>query len=417
MYRWLDERLDLSRFNKKYLSKAFAVHHSYFIGEIALFAFMTLVITGIFLTFNYEPSIRMVKVAGKNLPAAYASVLYIDSLPFGAVLRSVHHWSASIMIAAAFIHLLRILISGAYKRPREINWFLGLLLLVIAIVTAFTGYSLPFDAFSATATGIGYGIGTSMPYIGEWISQVIFGGEFPTVHSIPRVYSLHVLWFPLLLMALLGMHMLVMVKQKHTQPAYAKKVAPGRILGVPLMPQQAYMSTILFLLYLAVVFFIGGTYIAHPIEVFGPPTASTPAVKPDWYLIWIYGILQIIPGDLKIPLPGGAVMNSEFIGSILVPGILGLVAVLLPFLDTRATKMRYMELPTRHPVRTAVTFALLAFLITTTLAGWKQELGLSAGQLWAIIIGSSIITYLVVYYGIILIWGRPPKGDPDAEIA
>ena len=414
MYRWFDERLNLTRFNKKFLNKAFAVHHSYFIGEIALFAFVTLVITGIFLTFNYEPSIRMVKVAGKSLPAAYASVLYIDSLPFGAVMRSVHHWSASIMIASAFIHLLRILISGAYKRPREINWFIGLLLLVLAILTSFTGYSLPFDAFSATATGIGYGIGTSIPYIGEWVSQVIFGGEFPTVHSIPRVYSLHVLWFPLLLMATLGLHMLVMVKQKHTQPTYAKKVAPGRILGVPLMPQQAYMSTILFLLYLAVVFFIAGTWIAHPIQIYGPPTASTPPVKPDWYLIWVYGILQIIPGDLKIPLPFGAVMNSEFIGSILVPGVLGLAAILLPFLDTRRTKMRYMELPTRHPVRTAVTFALLAFLVTTTLAGWKAELGLSAGQLWAIILGGSLLTYVVVYYAIILIWGRPPKEDPDA---
>ena len=413
MYRWLNERLDLDRVNKKYLSKAFAVHHSYFIGEIALFAFITLVITGIFLSFNFEPSIRMVKVAGKNVPAAYASVLYIDSLPFGAILRSVHHWSASIMVASAFLHLLRILISGAYKRPREINWFIGLILLVLTIATAFTGYSLPYDAFSATATGIGYGIAGSVPYIGEWVGQVVFGGEFPTYHSIPRVYSLHVLWLPLILMAILAAHMLVMVKQKHTQPAYAKKVAPGRILGVPLMPQQAYMSTILFLLYLAVVFFIGATYIAHPIEVFGPPTATTPAVKPDWYLTWIYGILLIIPGDLKIPLPFGAVMNSEFIGSMLIPGILGLAAILLPFLDTRATKMRYMELPTRHPVRTAGTFALLAFLITTTMAGWKQELGISAGMFWVIILGSMLISYLVVYYGIILIWGRPSKEDPE----
>ncbi|WP_457637362.1 cytochrome b [Oceanithermus sp.] len=414
MYRWLDERLDLERFKEKYLTKAFAVHHSYFIGEIALFAFVTLVITGIFLTLNFEPSTRLVKVAGKDLPAAYASVLYIDSLPFGALLRSVHHWSASIMVAAAFLHLLRILISGAYKRPREINWFVGLLLLVMTVGTAFTGYSLPFDAFSATATGIGYGIAGSVPYIGEWLGQVVFGGEFPTYHSIPRVYSLHVLWLPLILMALLAVHMVIMVKQKHTQPAYAKKVAPGRILGVPLMPQQTYMSTILFLLYLAVVFFIAGSYIAHPIEVFGPPTATTPPVKPDWYLTWIYGILLIIPGDLKIHLPFGAVMNSEFIGSMVIPGIVGLVAILLPFLDTRATKMRYMELPTRHPARTAGTFALLAFLITTTMAGWKQELGISAGTFWVIIIGSMIVSYLVVYYGIILIWGRPPKDDPDA---
>ncbi len=411
MYRWLDERLSLTRFNKKFLRKAFPVHHSFFLGEITMFAFITLVLTGIFLSFNYEPSTRIIKVAGRELPAAYASILYIDSLPFGAVLRSVHHWSANIMIAAAFLHLLRILVTGAYKKPREINWLIGLGLLGVAVVTAFTGYSLPFDAFSVTATQIGYGIGASMPYIGEWISKVIFGGEYPTMHSIPRVYSLHVLWFPLLLMALLGLHMLIMIKQKHTQPAYAKKVAPGKILGVPMMPQQGFMMTILYLLYLAVVFFIAGTWIAHPVEAFGPPTASTPAVKPDWYFLWIYGILQIIPGDFKIALPGDAVINSEFIGGVLIPGLLGLVAVLLPFVDTRKTKQRYLELPTRHPVRTSITFALLAFMLTTTLAGWKEEFGFSNGTLWAIIIIGTLATYIASYLIIIAYWGKPPKGE------
>ncbi|WP_456448072.1 cytochrome b [Deinococcota bacterium DY0809b] len=411
MYRWLDERLSLSRFNKKFLRKAFPVHHSFFLGEITMFAFITLVLTGIFLTFNYEPSSRLIKYMGRELPAAYASILYIDSLPFGAVLRSVHHWSANVMIAAAFLHMLRILVSGAYKKPREINWLLGLALLGLSVVTAFTGYSLPFDAFSVTATQIGYGIGASMPYIGEWVSQLIFGGEYPTLHSIPRVYSLHVLWFPLLLMALIGAHMLIMIKQKHTQPTYAKKVAPGKILGVPMMPQQGYMMGVLFLLYLAVVFFIGGSYIAHPVEAFGPPTASTPAVKPDWYFLWIYGILQIIPGDLKIPLPFGAAINSEFIGGVLVPGLLGIAAVLLPFLDTRKTKQRYMELPTRHPVRTSVTFALIAFLLTTTLAGWKQEFGFSNGQLWAIIIVGTLATYLTSYLILVSYWGKAPKGE------
>jgi len=411
MYRWLDERLGLSRFNKKFMRKAFPVHHSFFLGEITMFAFITLVLTGIFLTFNYEPSTRLINYMGRELPAAYASILYIDSLPFGAVLRSVHHWSANVMIAAAFLHMLRILVSGAYKKPREINWLLGLALLGLSVVTAFTGYSLPFDAFSVTATQIGYGIGASMPYIGEWVSQLIFGGEFPTQYSIPRIYALHVLWFPLLLMALIGAHMLIMVKQKHTQPTYAKKAAPGKILGVPMMPQQGYMMGVLFLLYLAVVFFIGGSYIAHPVEAFGPPGVSTPAVKPDWYFLWIYGILQIIPGDLKIPLPFGTAMNSEFIGGVLVPGLLGIAAVLLPFLDTRKTKLRYMELPTRHPVRTSVTFALITFLLTTTLAGWKQEFGFSNGQLWAIIIVGTVATYLVSYLIIVSYWGKPPKGE------
>ena len=411
MYRWLDERLSLSRLNKKFLRKAFPVHHSFFLGEITLFAFITLVLTGIFLTFNYEPSTRLIKYLGRELPAAYASILYIDSLPFGAVLRSVHHWSANVMIAAAFLHMLRILVSGAYKKPREINWLLGLALLGLSVVTAFTGYSLPFDAFSVTATRIGYGIGASLPYIGEWVSQLIFGGEYPTLHSIPRVYSLHVLWFPLLLLALIGAHMLIMIKQKHTQPAYAEKVAPGRILGVPMMPQQGFMMGVLFLLYLAVIFFIAGSYIAHPVEAFGPPTASTPAVKPDWYFLWIYGILQIIPGDLKIPLPFGAAINSEFIGGVLVPGLLGIAAVLLPFLDTRRTKQRYMELPTRHPVRTSVTFALIAFLLTTTLAGWKQEFGFSNLQLWTIIVVGTLATYLASYLILVSYWGKAPKGE------
>ena len=171
------------------------------------------------------------------------------------------------------------------------------------------------------------------------------------------------------------------------------------------------MMGILFLLYLAAVFFIGGSYIAHPVEAFGPPGVSTPAVKPDWYFLWVYGILQIIPGDLKIPLPFGAAMNSEFIGGVLVPGLVGVAAVLLPFLDTRKTKQRYMELPTRHPVRTSVTFALITFLLTTTLAGWKQEFGFTNGQLWTIIILGTLATYVVSYLVIVSYWGRPPKGE------
>ncbi len=128
MYQWLDERLDITRFNNKVLRKAFPVHHTFFLGEITLFAFVVLILTGIFLTFNYEPSTRLIKVAGYTDPvqAAYASILYIDSLPFGAVIRSMHHWSAHIMIAAAFLHLLRILLSGAYKKPRELNWIIGM---------------------------------------------------------------------------------------------------------------------------------------------------------------------------------------------------------------------------------------------------------------------------------------------------
>ncbi len=206
MYKWLDERLDLTGLYQKVLRKAFPVHHSFFLGEITLFAFVVLVLTGIFLTLNFEPSIREVKLPdGRTVPAAYGSILYIDSLPFGAVIRSLHHWSAHVMIAAAFLHMLRILLTGAYKKPRELNYLVGLGLLGLAVVTAFTGYALPYDNYAVTATRIGYGIAASIPWIGGTLAEVMFGGEFPgSAKSIPRLFSLHVLWLPLLLMASSG---------------------------------------------------------------------------------------------------------------------------------------------------------------------------------------------------------------------
>ncbi|RIH86226.1 cytochrome b [Calidithermus roseus] len=407
MFQWFDERLEISRLYNKFLRKAFPVHHSFFLGEIALFAFVVLVLTGIFLTLNYEPSIREVNLPdGSTVPAAYASVLYIDSLPFGAVIRSVHHWSAHIMVAAVFLHLLRVLISGAYKKPRELNWLIGLGLLGLTIVTAFTGYALPYDNYAVTATRIGYGIGASIPFVGGAIAEIMFGGEFPgSTHSVPRLYSIHVLWLPLTLIALIGLHLLIMVKQKHTQPKYAEKVAPGKILGVPLYPQQSVMMGILFLVYLAVTVFIAGAFIAHPIEAFGPPTPQTPAVKPDWYFLWIYGILQVIPSEWQFRF-FGAVIGPEFIGGVIVPGILGAVAALLPFVDVSKDKVRYLELPSEHPVRTSVTLGVLMFFIMSTLAGYKIDLNLSNAVLWTLILVVPVLTGVVSYILLKALYGR-----------
>jgi cytochrome b-561 len=354
---------------------------------------------------------------GSTVPAAYASVLYIDSLPFGAVIRSMHHWSAHVMVAAVFLHLLRVLLSGAYKKPRELNWLIGLGLLGLTIVTAFTGYALPYDNYAVTATRIGYGIGASIPFVGGAISEIMFGGEFPgSTHSIPRLYSIHVLWLPLTLIALIGLHLLIMVKQKHTQPKYAEKVAPGKILGVPLYPQQSVMMGILFLVYLAVTAFIAGAFIAHPIEAFGPPTPQTPAVKPDWYFLWIYGILQVIPSEWQFRL-FGATIGPEFIGGVIVPGILGAVAALLPFVDSSKDKVRYLELPSQHPVRTSVTLGVLMFFIMTTLAGYKIDLGLSNAVLWTLILVVPTLTGVVSYILLKALYGRSWEKSPTTPQA
>jgi cytochrome b-561 len=423
MYKWLDERLELSKLQKKVFRKAFPVHHSYFLGEITLFSFVVLVLTGIFLTLNYEPSTALVKLAnGQEVPRAYASVLYIDSLPFGAVIRSLHHWSAYFMIAAAFLHLLRILLTGAYKKPREINWLVGLALLGLAVVTAFTGYSLPDDNYAQTATGIGYGIAGSIPWIGHWLAEVFFGGQYPdSSHSIPRLYAIHVLWLPLTLMALIGLHLVIMVKQKHTQPKYAERVAPGKIVGVPLFPQQAIMSGVLFLIYVAFAVFIAGAFAAHPVSVYGPPTPATPSVKPDWYFLWIYGILQMIPSSWSFTLWGGQ-FTPEFWGGVLLPLLLALGAAALPFIDTKKGKQRYLELPSQHPLRTSFTFAVLTFFLVATFAGYRIDLHTPLALLWTLLIGGPIVVGVVTcvllkaFYGWkeevkVEITGRPQAGD------
>jgi cytochrome b-561 len=396
MSHWWNERIDLIGFKKKVLRKAFPVHHSFFLGEISLFCFLSLIITGIFLALNYEASGRTVTTGGQNVTIAYASVLYIDSLPFGRVIRSAHHWSAHLFIAAALLHLLRHLLTGSYKKPREINWLLGLLLLGLAVMTAFTGYALPDDDFAVTATSIGYGMASAIPWGGPWVADVLFGGHYPTVRSLPRLFAVHIFMLPLLLLALIAVHLMLVMKQLHTQPAYAEKVSPGKMLGVPLVPSQAAMMMALFLITLAVIFGLGGAFDVHPIKAFGPPTASTPQVKPDWYFLWIYGILEIIPSSWQFSFLDGR-FGPEFFGGILIPSLLVLAAVLLPFLDRSRFELRYVEQPSWHPLRTSAAVGLLSFFIVATLAGYHGSLQISVALLRFLLCLSPPLVAFVFY--------------------
>ncbi len=412
MAGWLEQRLHLSRLHRGVLRKAFPVHHSFFLGEIALFSLVILVVTGVFLSLNYEASSRLVSVGGHKVPAAYGSILFIDTLPLGALLRSAHHWAAHLMIIAIVLHLLRVLLTGAYQRPREVNWIIGLCLLGLTVMAAFTGYALADDAFAVTATRIGYGIASAIPWIGGWIAEVIFGGTYPTAHSLPRLLAIHITWIPVLLGSLVVVHLLVMYLQKHTQPGYARRVAPGRILGVPLWPQQAAMMAALFLMCLGVVLLVAGAFGAHPVQAFGPPGVSTPAVKPDWYFLWVYGLLELIPSTWQFDLLG-AHLTPEFFGGILIPGIIGLGALLLPLVRPRATPLRYAESPLHHPRRTGGVLAVVAFFAIASLAGYHHELGWPRGLLWALLVGVPI----VVFAGTsgLLRWrgrGRPAGDEP-----
>jgi len=405
MHGWWEERLEISRLREKYLLKVFPVHYTFFLGEIALVAFVILVVTGIFLAVNYEPSFRTVHYAGQAVPAAYASVVRIDTLPFGQVIRSTHHWSAHIFIAAAFLHLLRHMLSGSYKKPREVNWWIGLIVLVLGVVTAFTGYSLPSDAFAVVATKIGYGIAGSIPWVGAWIANVLFGGEYPTIHSLNRLYPAHILFMPLLIVGALTVHLLIVVKQLHTQPRYAERVAPGKILGVPMVPSQAFMVATLLFIYLAVVVIIAGAVDVHPITAFGPPSEMTPAVRPDWYLLWVYGILEIIPSHWRFVFLGGN-FGPELWGGVVVPGLVALAIFAVPLVDRSETRVRYLELPSRHPLRTALTMATLSFFFVASAAGFHDTLGVPPWVFGVLLFAAPVAVAIGAYGLMRLLFGR-----------
>ncbi|GGR69009.1 cytochrome b6 [Deinococcus seoulensis] len=387
MNQWLDDRLHISRLNDKFLRKAFPVHHSFFLGEITLFSLIVLIITGILLALAYEPSNSLVvnsfdpgTATKPNLvPAAYHSALKINAMPFGDMLRRLHHWMANIMVAAAVIHMMRIYFTGAFKKPREINWWIGMLLMIFAALTAVTGYILPYDNYAYNTVKVVYAITASIPWVGDWVAQAAFAGKFPGDGIIPRIYGYHIMLLPGILLALTGAHMLIMIKQKHTQPQYAKRLAYKKIVGVPLITQQTPIMLILALMFTGLVMLFAAFVPVHPVEFFGPPS-TTPInnIKPDWYLLWVFGALAIIP-SFEFHLFGGLI-GAEFVGALVLPGIVMGVMFAVPMFDRTDENQYYAENPTNHPVRLAAGVAFMAMMIVLSVAGYKPEL-ISAGLL------------------------------------
>lgn len=430
MNQWLDERLNITRLNDKFLRKAFPVHHSFFLGEITLFSLIILILTGILLALTYQPGIQLVTntfdpgtAAKPNLvPMSYHSILQINAMPFGDMLRRIHHWCANIMVAAAIIHMMRIYFTGAFKKPREINWWLGLGLLIFSALTAVTGYVLPDDNYARNTLKVIYGITASVPWVGDWLSQAAFAGKFPGEGILARVYGYHIMLLPGLLLGLTGAHMLIMIKQKHTQPQYAKRLAYKKIVGVPLITQQTPMMLLLALIFAGLVMLFSAFIPVHPVEFFGPPS-TTPInnIKPDWYLLWVFGALAIIPG-FAWPLPGGGIFSSEFTGAMLFPGIPLTLLFLVPLLDRSKENMYYAENPTNHPVRLAAGTAFLAFMLTLSLAGYKPDLiaagALTTGNanivLWMLVFVVPILTYFATIGIVRLIRALREADERDA---
>ncbi len=416
--RWSDDRLGVSRFARSALNKIFPDHWSFMLGEIAMYCFVVLVATGVFLTFFFDPGIEKVTYHGKYVPlngadmtAAYRSVIQLSwDVRAGLVMRQIHHWAALLFVASIITHLCRVFFTGAFRKPRELNWMIGVTLLVLAIANGFTGYSLPDDLLSGTGLHIMYAIVLSIPLLGEWLASLIFGGEFPAEDIITRLYVMHILLIPAAIGLLLGAHLAILWRQKHAQFP-----GPGReernVVGSHLWPTYTARSIALFCLVTATLAALGGLAQINPVWLYGPfePEAVSTAAQPDWYLGWIEGALRVFP-PWEMRAFGKTIANP-FFPAVLLPGMTFVLLYLWPFIEARVTRDReahdLLDRPRYRPVRTAIGTGVLTFYIVLTAAGaqdvFSQQLDLSVTAvvlglrvlLVALPVGVALFTYKV----------------------
>jgi ubiquinol-cytochrome c reductase cytochrome b subunit len=381
----IDERLDGTSFLKRNLRKVFPDHWSFMLGEIALYSFVLLVLTGIFLTFFFVASPQEVTYSGPYPPlqgqtvsAAYESVLRITfEVRAGLVMRQTHHWSALLFMASTFAHLLRVFFTGAFRKPREPSWIVGITLLVMGIAAGFTGYSLPDDLLSGTGLRIIYSAVLSVPFVGSWLAFLFFGGEFPAPELLSRLYVLHILLIPLGIFALLGAHLTLVWHQTHTQfPAPARR--EDTVTGTPVWPRFALKSIGLALVTWGVATALGGLVQINPVWLYGPflpYTASSPA-QPDFYAGWLEGLLRLWPNWEFVAF--GHTIGELFLPAVVIPGVVFTVLALWPFLEARVThdhgRHHFAQHPREAPVRSGIGAAGVAFFTVLTLAGSNDVL-------------------------------------------
>jgi len=366
---WLDDRLGLAKLGKGNLRKVFPDHWSFLLGEVALYSFIVLLLTGIFLTIWFRPSMAEIEYTGSyplmhGLPMseAFASALNISfDIRGGLLLRQVHHWAAMMFVAAATAHMLRVFFTGAFRKPRELNWLIGVGLFSISLIGGFSGYSLPDDLLSGTGLRFVDGLIRSIPLIGTWAEFFVFGGEFPGELVIPRLYMVHILLIPGLILGLVSAHLALVVYHKHTQYP-----GPGRtennVVGYPLFPVYMAKAGGFFFVVFGVLILMGAFMQINPVWMFGPynPAQVTAGSQPDWYMGFVEGAIRIIPNwewhlgpttwSWNIFLPGVGLMGLLFTG-------LGVWPFIEQWITGDKSEHHLLERPHNNPSRTALGVA------------------------------------------------------------
>ncbi|MBE8478352.1 cytochrome bc1 complex cytochrome b subunit [Streptomyces justiciae] len=412
---WTDGRLGIYNF-RFLIRKVFPDHWSFMFGEMALYSFVVLILTGLWLTMFFDPSMTETVYHGSHTPLqgipmsqAYASTIEISfDVRGGLFIRQLHHWSALIMIASLCVHTLRHFLTGSFRKPRELNWLIGFTMLVLVTLEGFVGYSLPDDLLSGTGLRIAEGVTLAIPLVGTYLTLFLFGGEYPGNDVIQRFYSFHILLIPGIVLALVTVHLILVFYHKHTQFR-----GPGRtennVVGQPLMPHYTAKAGGFFFLVFGVLALLAGIAQINPVWTYGPYRADqiSQGSQPDWYMGFLEGALRAMPA-WEFVLPGGYTVNlAVLIPAVVLPTLMMMVIALWPFLEAWVTNDRrehhLLDRPRDHPTRTAFGISFVSLYLVLFFGGANDILAerfhLSLNQItWAVRIGIFLVpavTYVV----------------------
>jgi ubiquinol-cytochrome c reductase cytochrome b subunit len=399
--RFIDQRTASAPFLKKALRYIFPDHWSFLLGEVALYAFIVLIATGTFLALFFEPSLAETTYQGSYEPLrgatmshAYRSAVDLSfDIKAGLLMRQTHHWAANIFVAAIVVHLLRIFFTGAFRRPRELTYLVGLTMLMLALLEGYLGYSMVDDLLSGMGLAIGYGVALSIPGIGGNLALLIWGDPYPGAAAFEsRMFIAHVFIFPAIIAGLIAVHLALVALRHHTQFRRDPRATERRLVGVPMFPGQAPRSLGLMAATAAVLFGLGALVQINPIWLWGPYETwfGTNGAQPDWYLGWLIGGLRLVPG-FDVTIGDVTIVPNPFWGGALFPLVVFGALAVWPWAERKLTGDRrphnVLDRPRDAPLRTGFGMGFLTWVVLVFFAGSSDRLFVFLGlpyvaQIW-----------------------------------
>ena len=412
--RYVDDRLGSARFLRRSFNKVFPDHWSFLLGEIALYSFVILLLSGVYLTLFFHASSQTVVYDGSYTPLrgvemtdAYASTLNISfDVRGGLLMRQIHHWSALLFVMSIGVHMMRIFFTGAFRKPRTINWHIGVTLFILAVLEGFAGYSLPDDLLSGTGIRIAYSVMESVPVVGSYAAYFVFGSDFPGQDFIPRLFVIHVLLVPGILLALISAHMMIIWHQKHTDfPGPGK--TEHNVVGSPFFPTFLIKTNGFLMLVFGVTAALGAFAQINPVWLYGPynPSQVSAGSQPDWYIFFLEGSLRLMP-NLESNFWGHTISWNIMIPGLILPGIMFNLLYAYPALEAWLTKDKayhnLLQRPRDTPNRTAFGVMGLTFYGMLYLGGQNDVM--AATFSWSLQATTWVMRVLIIILPFITFW-------------